>query len=493
MPRNSYSSTEFHKDWVYAVGKPFRSLDGTPASWAPGQPQQYGEEHAHIATPSNAEHYSAPAALNADESLIAVGIEHDVYVYTTDTQQPALHQVLKGHVSRVDVLEFHPTDPDVLVSCAMCYSGNPDEAPPTIIFWSLKEQRQRGQLTQDQTAQLGNYAAQAVVNRLNDPNQKLSSTWTITQDKLEALGQDFSKAIEAQHFTSQTRRNVSLHGRLAPSFGSQIFNCNGKSMAFEPGDSPRSNGDDKFNICIYDTTAHSVRLTLVGHRDAIMWIGFSPNDEFIASVSWDETFRIWSHATGELLYTFRSTHENWTGAFSKDSRFFAATSGEGRLWVWDLVHGIEVLSYAFSDSRSHEWCRALDWSPDGSELALGAGHLGRIMVLNIKRQELVQNRVLSTQKLPKDVQHRAGSFMEVHTIRYLSEKAFGRKLLSRTTGDNAVEVYDMDENRLWRFAPSEGNEEWCGSTLVLERQGLIVSVDKEAIRFWRLPKMGEVE
>ncbi|KAL8782965.1 MAG: hypothetical protein Q9213_004972 [Squamulea squamosa] len=493
MPRNSYSSFEFAKDWVYAVDKPFQSPDGTPASWAPGQPQQDGEEHAHIATPSDAKHHSAPATLNADESLIAVGIEHDVYVYTTDTQQRAVHQVLKGHVSRVDALEFHPTDPNILVSCAMSYSGNSVEAPPTIIFWSLKEQRQRGQLTQGQTEQLGKHAAQAVANRLNDPNQTLSSTWTVTQAEMEALGQDFSKAIEAQHIKSQIRQNISLHGRLAPSFGSRIFNYNGKSIAFEPGDCPRSNGNDKFDICIYDTTTHAVRLTLVGHRDAIMWIGFSPDDKFIASVSWDTTFRIWSHATGELLHTFRSTHQNWTGAFSKDSRFFAATSGEGRLWVWDLVHGIEVLSHAFSHSHRHTWCRALDWSPDGSELAVGAEHLGRIMVLNIKREELVQNRVLSTRKMPEDVQKHAASFMEVHTLKYLSEKVFGRKLLSRTTGDNAVEVYDMDQNRLWRFAPSEGNEEWCGSTLVLEKKGLVVSVDKEAIRFWRLPKTGEVE
>ena len=217
-----------------------------------------------------------------------------------------------------------------------------------------------------------------------------------------------------------------------------------------------------------------------------MWIGFSRNDEFIASISWDKTFRIWSHATGELIHKFHSNGQNWTGAFSPDSRFFAGTSGEGKVWIWDVVHGVEVVSYAFPPNSS--WCRTLNWSPDGNELVAGSGSLGRLIIYNIKRQEIVQERVLSTRNMPENVRRMAAGFLEVNEARYLPGKRFGRKVLSRTTGDNAVEVYDLDENKTWRFSQMHGIDEgWSGTTLVLEREGLIASVDDKAIRFWSLP------
>ena len=94
--------------------------------------------------------------------------------------------------------------------------------------------------------------------------------------------------------------------------------------------------------------------------------------------------------------------------------------------------------------------------------------------------------------MPKDVQEMAAGFLEVTTAKYLPEKRLGRKIMSRTTGDNAVEVYDRDENKIWRVGPKQGVDEgWSGSTFVLERQGLIASVDDSANRFWKLPSLNE--
>ncbi len=38
----SYSSDQFHKDWVYACAQDFKSSDGQPADWAQGQPSHVG-------------------------------------------------------------------------------------------------------------------------------------------------------------------------------------------------------------------------------------------------------------------------------------------------------------------------------------------------------------------------------------------------------------------------------------------------------------------
>ena len=161
------------------------------------------------------------------------------------------------------------------------------------------------------------------------------SAWTLTEHEKETLAQDVKKAITTLNIKSQVQQNLQINGRLVSNSGNQIFNT--ASMVFCPGSRPNPNAVDKWDVCIWDATKKEVSLTLEGHTDAIMWAGFSPDDKLIGSVSWDKTFRIWSHANGNLLHTLKSNHQNWTGDFSPDSRFFAGTSGEGRFRVWNVV------------------------------------------------------------------------------------------------------------------------------------------------------------
>ncbi|KAL9639342.1 MAG: hypothetical protein Q9164_000977 [Protoblastenia rupestris] len=321
-----YWPEQFLEDWVYAVDKDFHAADGTPATWATGQPKYWGEEHASIPLPSE----PATACLNADKSLLAVALKHDIHLYSTSDLSP--FQVLKGHVFRVDAMSFHPRNPRRLVSCAMNAMhdwGNSDNTKPTIIFWDLDEQRRRVLLSEDTVHELGKRAVDGIVRGL----QESESSWTMDDEERESLHGDVGKAITTLNIKSLVRDNTEICGRLARNSASQIFNSTGTSMIFLPGEMPRSNGDEKWDICIWDTVKNEVRLTLEGHRDAIMWVGFSPNDKLIASISWDKTFRIWSHETGDLLHTFNSSGQNCTGGFSKDSRFFAGTSCVGQLWI----------------------------------------------------------------------------------------------------------------------------------------------------------------
>ena len=474
-----YGPDQFYKDWVYAIAKDFHSSDGTPAQYAPGQPQYWGEEYASIPLPTA----PASASLNADGSLIAVALEHDIHVYATDGQME-LQQILKGHVSRVDTVVFHPKDSRALVSCAANDRAGTVPAKPTIIIWNLDEQYQKPLLEAKAIDELSQHAVSSVASGL--PN--IDTSWRLDKDEKRSLGEDIGKAVTTLNIKSVVRDNIQIHGRLQSSFGSQVFNSTGSSMAFLPGDRPKSNGDDEWNISIWDTVTEKLRLSLVGHRDAIMWIGFSPDDTMIASVSWDKTFRIWSHDTGSLLHTFHSNSQNWTGGFSPDSRYLAGTAGEGRFWVWDVLHGIEVLSHDFG--APHTWCRTLDWSPNGKELVIGGRGLGMLVVYDLKSQSIVQERKLSMENCPQDARWAMKGILEVNKAKYLPGRE-GTMILYRTTGDNGLEVYDAKENKKWRFAPAQGeNKGWARDAIVLEDKGLIASPDDEAIRFWRVP-LGE--
>lgn len=247
------------------------------------------------------------------------------------------------------------------------------------------------------------------------------------------------------------RDNRQIFGRLATSFGGHVFNCDGTSMVYLPGERPESNTEDKWDICIWDTAEAKTRLVLEGHTDAIMWVGFSPNDELIGSVSWDQTFRIWSHTSGNLLHTFKSDHQNWTGGFSPDSGYFAGTSGKGRFWVWDTVDGSEIVTHGFESNAP--WYRTLDWSPDGRQLVIGGEDLGHLVVFDIQDKRVVQDHLLSAKNCPEGLRQIVGGFLEVSLVRYLPG---GRKIAFRISGDNGLEVYDQVYNMKWRFAPRAG-------------------------------------
>ncbi|CAD6592905.1 MAG: hypothetical protein ASARMPRED_006787 [Alectoria sarmentosa] len=471
----SYDSAQFRRDWVYAIDSDFHSPDGTtPATYAEGQPAEWGHEHDKIPLPAE----PGAAGLNADESLLAVALDQDIHIYSVADR--SLSHVLRGHVSRVDALCFHPRDAAKLVSCAMNHRGGSVIAEPEIVFWDLVKQHKRALLTEDTLRVLGKRAVDGIAEGL----EEAAEPWKMDEDDEAALATDVEKAISALNIKSQARTNTRIHGRLVGSFGSQVFNSTGTSLVFLPGNRPNANGDDKWDISIYDTRTHSVRLTLSGHRDAIMWVGFSPNDKLLASVSWDQTFKIWDHDTGHLMHTFRSSGQNWTGAFSPDSRFFAGTSGKGRLWVWDVAHGLEIATH----NASKRWCRSVDWSPDGRRLLVGAQGLGRVLEYDLKSQAVVQERVLSTAKSPKILQQMGASFLEVTMVKYLNR---GRMVALKACGsDDGVEVFDFVSCRKWRFAPAQGLDRgWAfgGNFVVVEGLGMIASVDADAVRFWKIP------
>ncbi|KAM0798475.1 hypothetical protein BDR22DRAFT_859123 [Usnea florida] len=469
-----YSFRDFQRDWVYAIDKDFHSSNGTTsATWAAGAPSEWGCEHAKI--PFRSE--PGAASLNADASLLAIALENDIHLYSTSNLK--LYQLLQGHISRVDGLHFHPKDARTLISCAMNERAGSTKTAPEIIFWHTGGERDDTLLRRDIIHALSQRAVGTIAQGLG---LNLPSSWQMDVEDRNVLTKSIEDVITSLNTKSELRPKTRISGRLTNHFGANVFNSTGSSMAFLPGPRPPSNGDNKWDICIYDLLTNGVRLTLSGHRDAIMLVGFSPNDKLIASVSWDRTFRIWDHDTGNLLHTFQSDGQNWTGAFSPDSRFFAGTSGQGRLWVWDVVHGLEVATH---ELPLGSWHRCLDWSPQGKRLVVG-GRLGSVVVFDVKSQSVVQERILSMKKSPRKLQNIGSSFLEIGNVRYLDE---GRKIAFKCTCDDGLEVYDFLENRKWRFAPTEGLDRGRSSTefLVLEEKGMIASVDADAVRFWKVP------
>lgn len=76
---------------------------------------------------------------------------------------------------------------------------------------------------------------------------------------------------------------------------------------------------------------------LTGHRRIIFDVAWSPDGQYIATVSRDRTVRVWSANTGLCLLVLYG-HEDWVYgvSFSPDGKLLATGSGDGQVYQWAL-------------------------------------------------------------------------------------------------------------------------------------------------------------
>ena len=101
-----------------------------------------------------------------------------------------------------------------------------------------------------------------------------------------------------------------------------------------------------------------------GHRKQVWDVAFSPDGKKIATVSGDQTLKVWK-PNGELLQTFTGhLGPIWGVAFSPDSQKIASASWDGTVKMWQMDGALEG---TFSGHQQAVWDVA--FSPDGEYLA----------------------------------------------------------------------------------------------------------------------------
>ena len=106
---------------------------------------------------------------------------------------------------------------------------------------------------------------------------------------------------------------------------------------------------------------------LMGHKEVVIGVAFSPDSRFLVTASRDNTARVWKASTGELLLALETHRGDVSSAsFSLDGRFLLTVSmQDGTARVWDLT------PYETPDGKE------LDASARSGELAvLHGGYTG---------------------------------------------------------------------------------------------------------------------
>eukprot|EP00871_Galdieria_phlegrea_P005946 jgi/Galph1/839/GphlegSOOS_G5535.1 len=129
-------------------------------------------------------------------------------------------------------------------------------------------------------------------------------------------------------------------------------------------------GSDDFTLFLWEPKSGKKPLTrMVGHQQLVNMVCFSPNQQFIASASFDKSIRIWNGMTGAFIAVLRG-HVScvYQICWSPDSRLLLSASKDSTLKVWNISnrqlkrnlpgHADEVFT--------------VDWSPDGTRAASGS-------------------------------------------------------------------------------------------------------------------------
>nr|WP_189857858.1 WD40 repeat domain-containing protein [Streptomyces poonensis] len=140
-------------------------------------------------------------------------------------------------------------------------------------------------------------------------------------------------------------------------------------VAFSPDGHSLATACNDATIRLWNVADRRTAATLTGHTDRVLAVAFSPDGHTLASVSDDRTVRLWGLGAQPRQLAVLTGHQDRVSGvvFSPDGRTLATADKAGTVRLWDVTTRREraVLT-------GHEgWVRSVVFSPDGRTLATG--------------------------------------------------------------------------------------------------------------------------
>lgn len=506
MPMTCYSHEDFLKAYDFPL-KPDRDFDsgaGVAARYASGHPKEWSDERP-LRTidfslddePHQTNTYrNYCTALSPDKKLLAIST-HTEHILIYDVASQELRQKVDG----AGLLVFRPIVPNkdeladpadimgkqiekpayTIVSSVNGEASRDGPKPDRLIFWDLD---QHGRIMDvEEPIDPAAFATKAI--EAITPELLANHEWARDFIDKSALHTEFERALSQVAAEHRRRHNIILNNAVLGSFGSTSFSADGRLLLYHTANSSTQMNmrevDCLPQIIVYDIEANKELHRLSGHTDAIMWSAFSPDDELVASVSWDGTLRMYSATTGQLLWaTENSGGQSWTGAFSPDSKFI----------TWSSASGQEIHVLASNDGRQlskfpetpENWCRCLEWHLNSRDIALCAGK--RAYVWNVF--DGPDGSISQHYRMDNDNQW--AGMANIQRVGWMDEG----KSLAMEFSEGTNLVYDVERNSKELFKRSKGVDvAWIEHTLYgpfskEENFDYYISVDGDGkIRYWR--------
>ncbi len=124
-------------------------------------------------------------------------------------------------------------------------------------------------------------------------------------------------------------------------------------------------GDRQGQVRVWLRREQRLHLAWKGHHSVVSALAFSPDEQRIATGSWDGVIKVWDVANGALRWTSPPVDAILRVAFSPDGRALASAGTDGHVRIWEGTSGALLQTLADHVGLVGH----VDWSPNGKLLA----------------------------------------------------------------------------------------------------------------------------
>jgi hypothetical protein len=487
----SMNRHQFLTEFVYGVEKYF-DIGGAQASWAQGSKPAYrswGDEDDRIDVPyTSDDHTSSHIAISLDEKLVAICGGLLISVYDIATKE-CRTQFWCPDNSFPNV-RFHDLDHKHGGYRLIVATSDRLAAINKLVFVELGAD---GRMSKKQANSL--VTPDAVDESLAPIISRVHGTYGDSDDVigslLDKVRTNFTRALEDLQAKLLFKDLEQLDGKLS---GSQTFSRDGRLFLYVTDNHNTQQGSrpaaELPKIVVYDFTNERQKHVLSGHEDLVIWTAFSPDDNQIASASWDGTYRLFDTVTGECKHIIGPIDGQCTsGAWSPDSKHIVVCGNGKRISkdtgaiesysiiaVFSAITGEEVARFKHEDPKSRPGHVA--WS-SRNDIALTRRHETNIWIWKPFEHEISSSFSL---KIEKPIMKSFASFSKISWAR-------DGKLLIAMGGDGTIEVWDRDANVKWTLQRPQGldTKRFGQSFFWLEQHQILMSLNGDGyLRFFRL-------
>lgn len=161
-------------------------------------------------------------------------------------------------------------------------------------------------------------------------------------------------------------------------------------------------------------------IELKGHTNRIVKSKFHPSGKYLASSSFDLTWRLWDVNTQQqLLLQEGHSKEVYCLTFNNDGSLLASGGLDGIGYIWDLRIGKSIMTLDGHIKPIY----GIDWRDNGYHLATGSGD-GSIKIWDLRLQKEITN-------------------IPAHN-NLISEVKFFNNLLISSSYDNTIKIFNCD-------------------------------------------------
>ncbi|HEV8608360.1 MAG TPA: c-type cytochrome domain-containing protein [Tepidisphaeraceae bacterium] len=244
----------------------------------------------------------------------------------------------------------------------------PKVAPPRSIYSAAYAPSQKLlAISRDGNIELISPESRGLIRRIEAPIGRINDVSFSTDGTLiAAAGGQPGQLGQARVWKSST-------GELVKSFDGHKDAM--YAVAISPNNQTLATGSYDQKIILWDIAQGKPIQQLDGHNGAVTDLSFRPDGKVLASVSADRTLKLWEVAGGKRLDTFSESLKDLNAvAFSSDGKRVAAGGVDNRIRIWNIsaaaTEGTNSIQFA---QFAHEGAiLRLAWSADGKTIISSA-------------------------------------------------------------------------------------------------------------------------